>query len=48
VAFSPNGASVVTGSFDKTARLWRADSGELLLTLTGHVDDVYAAAFSPG
>jgi tetratricopeptide (TPR) repeat protein len=46
VAFSPNGRTVVTGSDDKTARLWEASSGKLLATLQ-HRDWVGAVAFSP-
>src|SRR5262249_577835 len=45
-AFSPDGKYVLTGSFDNTARLWRADSGQLITTLL-HDEVVRAVAFSP-
>jgi WD40 repeat protein len=47
VAFSPNGKTVLTGSGDKTARLWRADTGAPLTLPLQHQDAVYAVAFSP-
>jgi WD40 repeat protein len=46
-AFSPDGKRVVTASADHTPRVWDAESGRLLATLTGHQDGVPAAAFSP-
>src|SRR5262245_298282 len=46
VAISPDGKFVLTGSFDRTARLWRSDSGQLISTLR-HEDDVSAVAISP-
>jgi len=46
-AFSPDGKRIVTASFDHTARVWDAETGHLLATLTGHTDDVLDAAFSP-
>jgi sugar lactone lactonase YvrE len=46
VAFSPDGKFVLTGSDDRTARLWRVDSGQLISTLR-HEDSVRALAFSP-
>jgi WD40 repeat protein len=47
VAWSPNGAFIATGGQDRTVRLWRAETGELLHTLEGHEDQVFSLAFRP-
>jgi WD40 repeat protein len=47
VAFSPDGARVVTASDDDTARVWEVATGRALATLSGHSGNVMAAAFSP-
>jgi WD40 repeat protein len=47
VAFSPDGKQVVSGSGDKTVRLWDAATGAALQTLEGHLNPVYSVAFSP-
>ncbi len=47
VAFSPDGKKIVSGSDDRTLRLWDADTEEHLHTLTGHTNDVNSVAFSP-
>jgi len=46
-AFSPNGKMLVTTSYDNTARIWDADSGEELRNLEGHAKWIVGAAFSP-
>jgi WD40 repeat protein len=45
VGFDPSGTRVLTGSSDKTVRLWRADDGQLLATLEGHEQGVFHVAF---
>ena len=47
VAFSPDGKTVLTGSYDNTACLWNAITGEQLQILTGHTDSINSVAFSP-
>lgn len=47
IAINQAGDRVVTGSADKTARLWDVDSGKEINTLTGHSADIWAVAFSP-
>jgi WD40 repeat protein len=46
VAFSPDGTKVLTGSADKTIRLWETDTGKELVRLLGHRDWVTSVAFS--
>jgi WD40 repeat protein/serine/threonine protein kinase len=45
-AFSPDGQRIVTGSEDKTAKVWEAATGRELLTLRGHLSGIWSAAFS--
>ncbi|KAJ8580549.1 WD40 repeat-like protein [Rhizopogon salebrosus TDB-379] len=48
VAISPDGARIVSGSFDKTIRVWDAETGKPLgPSLQGHTGEVYSVAFSP-
>jgi WD40 repeat protein/serine/threonine protein kinase len=47
VAFSPDGKRVVTGSQDKTAKIWDVESGREILTLKGHAKGIGAVLFSP-
>ncbi|HNG89019.1 MAG TPA: hypothetical protein PK858_02405 [Saprospiraceae bacterium] len=46
VAFSPDGQRVLTGSRDKTAKLWDM-SGREMQTFSGHASSVLSVAFSP-
>lgn len=44
VAFSPDGQRIVSGSNDKTIKLWDAQTGSELQTLEGHSNSVVSAA----
>ena len=46
-AYSPDGTRIITTSKDGTARIWDADTGQELRTLTSHTGQVRSAAFSP-
>ena len=47
IAFNSNGRQVVTASGDMTARVWDAESGQLVQTFKGHSNWVFSAAFTP-
>jgi WD40 repeat protein len=46
-AFSPDGKRIVTGGWDKTAKVWDAATGAEVMTLRGHSSIVCSVAFSP-
>ncbi len=45
--FSPDGAHVVTASFDTSVRMWNVETGDLERLFTGHTVQVNSARFSP-
>jgi WD40 repeat protein len=47
LAFSPDGSQLVSGSNDKTMRLWSVASGKLLKILEGYLGAVTSVAFHP-
>jgi WD40 repeat protein/serine/threonine protein kinase/DNA-binding SARP family transcriptional activator len=47
VAYSPDGALLVTTGLDGSAAVWDAETGAPLLTLTGHDGPVIGVAFHP-
>ncbi|NTU83483.1 MAG: hypothetical protein HGA45_29620, partial [Chloroflexales bacterium] len=46
-AYSPDEARIVTTCEDGFAVVWDGQSGERLITLKGHVKELYSAAYSP-
>ncbi len=47
LAFSPDGATIASGSLDKTVSLWNAGTGQHKATLTGHEAGIASLAYSP-
>jgi WD40 repeat protein len=47
VAFSPDGRRLASASHDNTVRVWDTASGQEVLTLHGHGQEVQSVAFSP-
>lgn len=47
VRFSPNGTTLLTSSWDRTAKLWDYKSQKPLYTLIGHHQELYKASFVP-
>ncbi|MEE1097710.1 MAG: hypothetical protein U0K83_05205, partial [Bacteroidales bacterium] len=46
VAYSPDGTKIISGSGDKTIKIWDANTGQCLQTLEGHKYSVNSVAFS--
>jgi WD40 repeat protein len=47
VAFSPDGRTALSGSYDETVRLWDLATGQTLRTFSGYSGPVQSEAFSP-
>jgi WD40 repeat protein len=47
VAISPNGSTLISGSCDKTIKLWHLESGQLIDTLIGHSEAIHCVTISP-
>jgi WD40 repeat protein len=47
LAITPDGQTLVSGSFDKTIKVWHLPTGELLHTLAKHAKGVLCLAISP-
>ena len=46
VSYSPDGTKIISGSRDKTIKIWDANTGECLKTLEGHSSYVWSVAYS--
>ena len=46
VSFNHDGTKIVSGSRDRTVRVWNSETGECVLTLEGHTDFVNSVSFN--
>jgi len=46
VSFSPQGNRILSGSTDKTARVWNVVSGECIQVLEGHTDEIFSCIYN--
>lgn len=46
VAFDKSGARCITGSYDRTCRMWNVETGDEMLVLSGHGNVVFAVGFN--
>lgn len=46
ISFNPQGNRLLTGSSDKTARIWDVQTGQCLQILEGHTDEIFSCAFN--
>jgi WD40 repeat protein len=47
LAFSPEGRTALSGSYDRTLKLWDVATGKEVRTFAGHTSMVWSVAFSP-
>ena len=47
IALNPDGTKIVSGSSDRTVKIWNSQTGECLKTLIGHNRPVLSVVFSP-
>jgi WD40 repeat protein/basic membrane lipoprotein Med (substrate-binding protein (PBP1-ABC) superfamily)/DNA-binding SARP family transcriptional activator len=47
VKFSPDGRFLVAAGYSKGAQVWEADSGNGIMTLSGHAAETFSASFHP-
>jgi WD40 repeat protein len=47
IAFNPDGSKIVSGSSDRTVKIWDSQTGQCLKTLYGHNRPVLSVTFSP-
>ncbi|MCT7966792.1 serine/threonine protein kinase [Laspinema sp. D1] len=47
IALSPDSRLLVSGSVDKTVKLWDLESGQVRQSLSGHSNEIWSVTFSP-